>query len=145
MNLQSLLIRLGRFVVLISLAAVLTACNLTSPPSDIVQKAIALQLGQTQQSLAQALGMPADADPKTAISHVAIAERKSELVGKLPTYHVQGTYDLTAAYGDEQINQKRNQFDVYVQEQIEGKTWRLLKPDVDADGKTLQWRSYLIQ
>jgi len=57
----------------------------------------------------------------------------------LPAYHLQGDYDLTLRLPHQKDTKQHNNFDLYLQRQIEGKTWRLLEEVAS------QWRSYLVK
>jgi hypothetical protein len=44
------------------------------------------------------------------------------------------------------VTQKKNAFEIYLQRQSEGKTWRLLQREVkDGQAGEAQWSSYLIE
>lgn len=122
----------------------LTACGSPKPPltfapdGDIVKRAIAVQLEQTQESLSDKLTTSL---PELQISKVKINQLEPLYLGKLPTYHLQGDYHLTLKLSEEKVEQQDNQFDIYLQRQIEGKTWRLLKEESESE----EWRSYSLQ
>ncbi|HEY9902182.1 MAG TPA: hypothetical protein V6D43_07095, partial [Candidatus Sericytochromatia bacterium] len=69
----------------------LTACGTSAPslglaPSkQLVQKAIALQVSQTQQQLTQQLQSSL---PKFEITQVSLKQLQPLFVGGLPTYHI---------------------------------------------------------
>jgi len=107
-------------------------------PSDkLVQQAIALQLEQTQQQLSKQLGVDFQG---LKVEHVTIEQREPLEIQSLPAYRVRGTYDLTLKL-PRTLTQRQNSFDVYLQRQQEGKTWRLLIPQKDPS----TWLSYLIR
>ncbi len=112
-----------------------------APPGEIVQKAIALQLEQTQQQLSQQLQV---VSPILEIRQIKVKNLESLVIAQLPTYHLQGTYNLKLKLPRQQVKQKNNPFDLYLQRQAEGKTWRLLKRQVNAQGSSSPWTSYLI-
>jgi hypothetical protein len=128
------------------LLILLTACSTPTPPlefapdGDIIQKAIALQLSQTQQRLSQQLNA---SRPKLEINQINVKKIEPIVVANLAAYHLSGTYYLTLRLPRQKVKQSNNYFDIYLQRQIEGKTWRLLKREVDSSQKT-QWSSYLI-
>jgi hydroxypyruvate isomerase len=128
------------------LLILLTACSTPTPPlefapdGDIIQKAIALQLSQTQQRLSQQLNA---SRPKLEINQINVKKIEPIVVANLAAYHLSGTYNLTLRLPRQKVKQSNNYFDIYLQRQIEGKTWRLLKREVDSSQKT-QWSSYLI-
>jgi len=129
-----------RWLMAIALFVLLTACSGEVEPSNkLVQQAIALQLEQTQQQLSQQLGVHLQG---IEIQHVTVTQRELVEIQSLPVSHVRGTYDLTLKL-PRKVTQKNNSFDVYLQRQQEGKTWRLLIPQAEKD--KLTWLSYLIR
>lgn len=115
--------RLVRWIAVI-LAVCLTACAGLGPgPSQqLVKQAIALELSQTQQVLSQQLRL---AEPgKLQINQVKVAEQTPLVIQDLPSYRVRGTYSYTVKLDDRSISRQDNPFEVYLQRQKEGKTWR---------------------
>ena len=106
------------------LIAVLTACGTPRPDSDIVSKAIARQIAAQYADLSEQLDA---AVPELAISGISVKLVETMKMGKLPTYHLQGTYNLQLDLPSQQVQQQQNPFDIYLQRQAEGKTWRLLR------------------
>lgn len=127
-----------RFI-LIVLVASLSACSSVGmePNRELVQKAIALQMQQTQQQLQQQVR---DLD----IKKVNIAQKQPISIQDLPGFRVKGTYDLTIKLPKQKLTQQKNPFEVYLQRQKEGKTWRLALPQFNTDG-ILSWFTYLIE
>jgi hydroxypyruvate isomerase len=125
----------------------LSACSSVKPPiefapnGEIIQKAIALQLSQTQQNLGQQLNA---SRPEFKITQISVKKIEPIAVGNLAAYHLEGTYNLTLILPRQQVKQKNNNFDLYLQRQIEGKTWRLLKRNANSPQQN-QWSSYIIQ
>jgi hypothetical protein len=126
----------------------LTACGTSAPsrglaPSkQLVQKAIALQVSQTQQRLTQQLQSSL---PKFEITQVSLKQLQPLFVGGLPTYHILGTYKTKIQLPEQQATQEKNSFDVYIQRQKEGKTWRLAIPQDSGKGSPSTFRTYRIQ
>ncbi|HAC63802.1 MAG TPA: hypothetical protein DCF68_09745, partial [Cyanothece sp. UBA12306] len=83
--------------------------------------------------------------PQLEISQINVKQLESILVAQLPTYHLQGTYNLKLILPRKKITQKHNQFNIYLQRQIEGETWRLLRQDISLSDQKGQWTSYLIE
>jgi hypothetical protein len=137
-----------KVILVIALMALLTACSAPTPPfglapgGEIVQKAIALQIKQSQQQLSEQLQAT---NPISQITRISVQQIEPLYLGKLPTYHLTGTYNLNLNLGDRQITQKQNEFDIYLQRQKEGKTWRWLKRLASDSDATPQWLSYLIR
>lgn len=133
-----------RLILIAILLGLLTACGSfgTAPSSQLVQKALAIQLAQTQQQLNQQLKPAA---PITIEVDRLKITAKQPLVGQsLPTYRVQGKSDLTIQLQKRRVKQQQKPFEVYLQRQNEGKTWRLLLPEARGRGNISTWRSYLI-
>lgn len=119
----------------------LTACGTgLEPSSKIVQRALALQLEQTQQQLSQQLDLKINS---FEISRVTISQQQRQKIQELPAYHVQGNYNVTLKLPKRRVTQQ-NPFDIYLQRQKEGKTWRLAIPQFSGKGTSPTWRSYLI-
>lgn len=137
-----------KFIPTVGLILLLVACSAPTPPislapgGDIVQKAIALQLKQSQQQLSEQLKA---SNPALKITRVSVKQIEPLYLGKLPTYHLVGTYNLNIDLSDRKVTQKDNEFDLYVQRQKEGKTWRWLKRVVSDPDAAPQWLSYLIR
>ncbi len=136
---------LGKIYWLIIIILLLNGCALRTPPTElapngeIVKSAIALQLTQTEQTLAQQLNLAA---PEINISNIRVQKLKPLFIAQLATYHLQGKYNLKLKLSHRQIAQKNNSFDIYLQRQAEGKTWRLLKKE--SKGEQGGWSSYLV-
>lgn len=125
----------------------LSACSTPTPPiefapdGEIISKAIAFQVSQTQQRLSQQLNA---SRPQIEIAQINVKKIEPIVVGNLPAYHLKGTYNLTLTLPRQRVTQKNNRFDLYLQRQVEGKTWRLLRREASSSGEA-QWSSYLIQ
>lgn len=113
-----------------------------APTQAIIQRAIALQLEQSQQQLSAQLETT---DPGLKISHLKVQTIDPIYLGHLPTYHLQGQYDLEVTLPNQDVTQEANEFDLYLQRQQEGKTWRWLKPEPsEAEGRD-RWVSYRVR
>ncbi|MGK7873437.1 MAG: hypothetical protein AB4426_09020 [Xenococcaceae cyanobacterium] len=130
------------------LIMLLTACGSPTPSmglapdGELVKKAIALQLSQAEQSLSQHL---IASRPELEISKINVKELEPLFIAKLPAYHLQGTYNLKIKLPRQQVTQKNNHFDIYLQRQAEGKTWRLIKREASSPGAQPKWSTYLIK
>lgn len=133
-----------RLIVILILLGLLTACTTTvlAPTSQLVEKAIALQLEKTQQQLNQQLDLDFQG---FKINHLSIKQEKPLTIQNLLTYRVCGTYNLTFKLPKRQLTQPQKPFEVYLQLQQEGKTWRLLLPEKVRKDTEPVWHSYLIQ
>jgi hypothetical protein len=131
-----------RFVLTGILLLLMTACTSLAllPTYDLVEKGIMIQLEQTQQGLQQKVDLDFQ---KFDIKGVSITQQQPLNIGNLPAYHVQGTYDLIFKLPNQEISQLQKPFDIYLQIQREGKSWRLLLPE-KKDRIPSIWHSYLI-
>jgi hypothetical protein len=133
-----------RLIVIVVLMVLLSACsgNPLTPTGKLIKNAIALQVEQTQQQLTKQL----EVDFKGFdIKHLSIRQQKYQIINALPAYRVQGTYDLKLKLPNRELIQDKKPFDIYMQLQKEGKTWRLLQPDnTQSEDTKPTWRSYLI-
>lgn len=135
----------GLLIILFSLT--LTACqNATvplefAPDGQIVKQAIALQLGQRLNPLSEQLNTK---KPDLDISNINVKNIDTVVISNLPSYHLRGTYTLNLILARKKVKQKENKFDVYLQRQAEGKTWRLLSKDNKTSSGQVSWKSYLI-
>jgi len=121
----------------------LTACSSIAllPTPELVQKAIALQLEQTQQQLNQQLDLNFQ---KFNIQRISITQEQPLTIENLPAYRVQGNYDFTVKLPKRSFKQVEKPFEVYLQIQKEGKSWRLLIPEKNSQYPQPKWHSYLI-
>lgn len=140
-----------RFVVSLVLIAIflglLTACGINAPSlglapnKQLVQKALAFQISQTQQQLTQNLQ---SFSPKIEITQLVLKQVEPLFIGDLSAYHFRGTYNLKIELPKQQVTQKKNKFEIYLQRQQEGKAWRLAIPQNISKGKPSSFRTYLI-
>ncbi|MEL4894756.1 hypothetical protein [Crocosphaera sp. Alani8] len=127
---------------------ILTACQTTTvplefaPDGQIVQQAIVLQLNQRLIPLSERLQT---SKPGLNISNINVKEIETVTISNLPSYHLIGTYNLQLTLPHQQIKQTKNKFDLYLQRQAEGKTWRLLSKDNKIQNQESVWKSYLIR
>jgi len=142
---------------LILLLIVLTACGGNEPPKrlapgrDIVKHAIARQLTLTENRLTTQLNNPSETDFE--IQNLNIKTLNPLYIADLPTYQISGTYRLKLNLPRQDITQDKNAFEVYLQRQVEGKTWRLLireqasaqaEDQEDQTENVTAWASYLV-
>ncbi|AFZ45399.1 hypothetical protein PCC7418_3283 [Halothece sp. PCC 7418] len=134
----------------------LTACGGNTPPKglapgrEIIRSAIARKLTLTEDRLTTQLDRATPTDFE--VKNLKVKELKPIYIADLATYEVSGTYTLKLILPRQDITQKQNEFDIYLQRQAEGKTWRLLIPDRTASGSpedetqgsVTAWNSYLV-
>lgn len=132
------------------LIGILTACSgpkALLPSQRTVRQAIALQVTQTQQALAQQIqtyGRPKNISPtlpKVKIQHVEIRDQEPLQIDGRPAAHVRGTYEVTLQFPHQVVTQPESALDLYLQTDSEGKVWRLAVPQPSADGQPT-WQTY---
>lgn len=107
-----------------------------------MQRGLAVQLSQIQQQLSQQF--KSASPPSLEVNSVAIADKQQLVIGDLPAYKVRGFYDVTIKLDKRRVTQPHNPFEIYLQRQQEGKTWRLAVPHSDKDTNVV-WQTYLVQ
>ncbi|MBA2748635.1 MAG: hypothetical protein H0U45_07795 [Tatlockia sp.] len=115
------------------LVLLLNGCSGVEPNKEIVENAIALQTRLLQQQLQQI--------SKLELSHVNVTQKQPLSIDKLTGYRISGTYDLKLP--KQRLSQQKNPFEVYLQRQKEGKTWRLALPKMAKNG-VFTWLTYAI-
>ncbi|MEO1376547.1 MAG: hypothetical protein AAFW70_20075 [Cyanobacteria bacterium J06635_10] len=132
-----------RLVLTAILLVLLTACSFGTPEPNkqLIKNAIALSMEETQQQLSQKLNLDFR---EFEINHLSIKQRQLMTVEHLPAFRIQGTYDLNLKLPKRSIEQPKKLFDIYLQLQKEGKTWRLLLPP-GSNEDTSVWHSYLVE
>lgn len=127
-------------IVLVGLLAACSAPNRALPSQQIVKKAIAIQVAQTEKQISQQLKLDF---PKITIDRVRVTEQEPVRIQGLQSYLVKGNYDYTLKLSKRTVKQRENPFEVYLQRQAEGKTWRLVQKQQDANSDT--WLTWLLQ
>jgi hypothetical protein len=129
-------------LVILGISILSWGCSSNFVSTAIVREGIGLYLTQTQTELSTSLHLP---PPDFQVQRVNIDEQRVFLHDRLPTYHVQGHYNLRLKFLRQTIVQQDNPFDLYLQQQSEGKSWRLLLPS-GTQGKAAQlWQSFLLE
>lgn len=141
-----------RLFLILGLSLMLIACGNHTPPKglapgrEIVKHAIARQLTLTEDRLTNQLDNPSTTDFE--IKKLNIKTLTPIYIADLPTYQINGTYSLKLNLPRQEITQEKNSFEVYLQRQVEGKTWRLLIPKasekVEEEKQVTTWKSYLV-
>ena len=106
-----------------------------APDGTIVQQAMQRELQQYYRDLSQTI---AAKPPSLKFNQIQVKQLDSFFLKRLPVYHVQGTYDLELTFPNHTDKRKRNHFELYLQRQTEGKTWRSLKKIPSG------WQSYAL-
>lgn len=113
-----------------------------APKGEWVKKAIALQVRQSQDLLSENLKAT---NPDINISGISIKAIEPIYMAHLATYHITGSYNLEIDLPNQTVTQKGNIFDIFLQRQKEGKTWRWLKREILNSGEDEMWTSYLVR
>jgi hypothetical protein len=124
----------------------LTACqiNFFIPDQQLIGRAIARQVQLTSSNLQENLLMQGKVNQAFIIDRVLIENIETcDIIGGR-SYHVTGAYHLQSDPASQNKLRADHPFDLYIQRQIEGKTWRLLRPVFDQEGQQINWLSYLI-
>lgn len=129
-----------QFAAIALLVVLLNSCGSQSSAvnEQLVQKALALKLQETQQQLSQQIYPSPAIDTKVSVERALISKQTPLAILGLPTYRVEGTYDVTLTLPQGKIGRSNNPFKLYLQKQPEGKTWRLVYPQSDASFRLSQ-------
>ena len=130
------------FLIILSL----TSCqiNLFIPDQQLIGRAIARQMQLTSSNLQENLLMQGKVNQAFIIDRVLIDNIETSDIMGGRSYHVRGAYHLQSDPPSQTKMRANHPFDLYIQRQIEGKTWRLLRPVFNQEGKQINWLSYLI-
>ncbi|MGB2927196.1 MAG: hypothetical protein WBB82_17990 [Limnothrix sp.] len=138
---QDCLRYLSKELILFLLIA-LVGCTSTSAPiefapeGDIIQQTILTKLNAHHRNLSKTI---AASPPQLQLKNISVEKIDSFFLNRLPIYHLQGFYDLNLAFANQQQERRHNAFDIYLQRQKEGKTWRSLEKTASG------WRSYQLK
>jgi len=123
------------------LALTIASCDRLNPNADLPLEAALLR--QAQFGQAQLVGqLRFDREPTLRVRHIRTRSRRDLDIQGYPSYAVRGTYDLELAFPSRTLTRKRQPFELYLQPQAEGTTWRLAKRDDTVTPP--QWRTYLL-
>ena len=143
-----------RLILMGFLVLMLNACSFSfslggfQPTREVVQRAIALQLTLTKTELEKhLLAHHISSAPKSEyeVNRVEIVAEDPLQIQGLLSYHIRGTYNLTLKLPDGRVTDRGNPFDIYLQRQKEGKTWRLAQPQPGGKNDAAVWATYLIR
>ncbi|NJN73834.1 MAG: hypothetical protein HC799_14005 [Limnothrix sp. RL_2_0] len=107
-----------------------------APDGAVIQQTIKAKLATHYRDLSQTITAT---PPQLEIKNITVKDIDSLFLNRLPVYHVRGTYDVSLTFSRQDRNRRNNSFDLYLQRQQEGKTWRSLQPDARG------WRSYQLE
>jgi hypothetical protein len=129
-------------VVLVGLMLLLSGCvALGAPPKMIIQQALQLQVEQTQQALSQQLQLPS---PQIEIRKLQLGDRTALKIDDLSAYRIRGQFDLQISQGRRRQKTQQAPFEVFLQRQTEGKTWRLAVPTRSRNALEQAWQTYAL-
>jgi hypothetical protein len=118
-----------KIILLINILLICYGCTPVKPPlelapnGEIVEKALYLQLEKKYYYLQKSL----QTKPiKLEITAINVEQIKPFFRDNLPLYHLQGNYHLNLQLKNQKITQINKPFDIYLQRQKQGKTWRLI-------------------
>jgi len=138
------LLKVGlRQLIYLGLLLLLLGCGMTArfPSNTVVERAIAMEIAPFYRHLSQELSQP---NPKMDITKIHFQKTAIVVLENLPAYHLQGSYNLTLSLPHRHL--KENQFfDLYIQQQKQNKSWRLIVPETFSATKDSILHNYLIQ
>lgn len=127
-----------RAILAAMLVGLLTACGVgDAPDRAVVEKAIVMQVSQTQQELSQQL-FRKPVELRVKIDRVKIDSQRRMAIEDSTAYRVRGNYDLTLNLPNRRVTQHQNPFEVYLQRHED--TWQLARPQPEAS-----WVTQLIE
>lgn len=128
------------------LCLVVSGCGvkLLIPDMVLVKQAIARQITLDQKQVARQLFW-SETVPKFQLQRVTISAIEPMVIQNLQSYQVRGSYDLTLKFSKRQWQQQQNPFEVYLQRQQRGETWRLARPQIESQNNEIIWLTYLIE
>ena len=113
------------------LAGLLTACGGDRPPQSAIERALQLQVAQTQQQLSQQFRSGASV---ATVDRVKVKKQQSQAIESVKGYRIEGTYSLSIASlrncidsPQQHITRRQNPFELYLQ-QTDEVTWSLARP-----------------
>ncbi len=127
----------GLLVVLLSL--LLTAC-MGQPGRDVVRAGLQVQLEQTQQELGRQLRLE---PPRVKVTRVRVAAVSPLTIGDRPSFRVEGDYDWRQGRAEQATLSAQVPFEIYLQRQVQARTWRLARPAGETEGQQ-RWRTFYI-
>jgi hypothetical protein len=114
------------------------------PDLLLVKKAIALEVTLDQKQVSQQL-LRSETVPKFELGRVTISQIEPMIIQNLESYRITGNYDLTVELPRQNWKLKGNPFEVYLQRQQQGQTWRLARPQIKSKNSDVKWFTYLIR
>ena len=111
-----------------------------TPQPAIITQALQLQLDKEYEQISKQLNTD---KPQFTITKIKINKITPTIQFKLPTYHLEGNYQITLQQKNFQRKKISNNFQLDLQRQLAGKTWRLIVPE--HSHQSIKYHSYKIQ
>lgn len=134
-----------KWLIYILIAILCVSCSLEKPPLEfapnpsIIEKALRFKLEYQQDSLSRQLRQK---KPEFTLTQINVTKIEPIIKFNLPTYHLEGTYKIKLAKNNHKKRLINNTFNLDLQRQSTGKTWRILIKTKQK--KSTQYSSYLI-
>ncbi len=129
----------GCLTVLLMIAVV--SCDRLNPNADLPLEMALLRQAQFGQE--QLIGqLRFNQAPILHVRHIRVQSRRDLLIQDFPSYAVCGVYDLEIEFPRRTLTRQRQPFEIFLQPQSEGTTWRLARFDDTVNPP--QWKTYLL-
>ncbi|MGI0483108.1 hypothetical protein ACN4EE_20285 [Geminocystis sp. CENA526] len=121
------------------------SCSVEKPPLEfapspsIIEKALTFKLEYEQESLSRQLTQK---KLNFTITEINITKIEPIILFNLPTYHLEGNYKIKLSKNTRQNTSVTNTFNLDLQRQSTGKTWRILLQSKEKN--SVKYSSYLI-
>lgn len=94
----------------------------------LVQRAISWQISLSEQKIGGLYSGNFSPPSTVRVDGIRITQVQSLMIQNLPSFRVRGNYDLQLKRRGQRLTQKQSPFDIYLQRQKQGLTWRLARP-----------------
>lgn len=117
-------------IINLSLIFLTVGCATTSaplefaPPPSVVEKAIAFTLQYNYDDLSHQLQTKS---PTFEINKIDVKKIQPIIIYNFPIYHLEGTYQIKLKINNNRTKTIKNKFQVDVQRNTKGETWKLLR------------------
>lgn len=134
-----------KWIIYISIVILCVSCTVEKPPLEfapspsIIEKALTFKVEYEQKSLSRQL---TEKKLNFTITEINIKKIEPIILFDLPTYHLEGNYKIKFSKNSHQNTSVTNTFNLDLQRQSTGKTWRILLKSKDK--KSVKYSSYLI-
>jgi len=111
-----------------------------APNGEIIKKAVILNLEKSHNNLSRQLNTETS---EIKINKIDVIQIKPNLIFNLPTYHLEGKYQIIVKKTSFQKRIINNTFNIDLQRKSKGDTWRILIKT--QENKSEKYFSYLIR